>query len=112
MFKYKTLHHNEHGYVIKCSQSSPIQIGFGYFALANTENEFAEFGRMINNCYEENKDSFGFVPGQKRIQDSTPPRNMFWVFSLNELKRFTELLSQAHISLELEKIFTTVENEN
>ncbi|MBI4929310.1 MAG: hypothetical protein HY841_00990 [Bacteroidetes bacterium] len=112
MCNHKTLHHNQHGYIIKCSRCKHIQIGFGSFAVTQTMNDFFEFRQMIYENHTSAKFSHELIPEQKSIQLSTPLRNMFWVFSLNELHHFTDLLEKASISLEIEQILTTTINEN
>ena len=102
MCNYKTLHHNEHGYVVKCNTCKNIQVAFGTTAVAYTEQEFYEFKTSVYEYY--NHREFDTCPDFKNNYFKTPTPKVMLVYNLTEVKNLNSLLEEAYIGLEVEKL--------
>lgn len=108
----KILHETERGCVVQCRDCNHLRVVFGTCAITQTTGEFFEFKKMVYESYEMNKYAPDIIPEQKCIEIPTPLRNMFFVFSLNELKQLIELISRASIILETENIISDKVKQN
>lgn len=105
---YKTLHKNEHGYVIRCDGCHRLQLGYGTVILSFTDEEYYDFLTLVGAQYENNKDAM--FRDQKAIQIPTAARSVTLIFTVNELSRLFHLLIQGRNSTEHEKLFAYNEN--
>ena len=103
MCVYKKLHHNENGYVVRCNVCQHFHVAFGSTVLAHTEDQFYDFIRTVDEYYEINR--FYSCRAQKVVQIPTIARSITLVYSLEELRKLSELLHQASDKLDKEKLF-------
>jgi len=103
MCVYKKIYHNENGYVVRCGACRHFHIAFGSTVMAHTCDQFYDFIRTIDEHYNANR--FCSCRAQKLVQIPTGLRSMTLVYSLEELRKLSELLHRASDRLDKEKLF-------
>ncbi len=101
---YKILHHNEHGYVVRCERCQKIKLAFGTCALTMGRSKFSEFVDTVQK-YIDVTPEYGF-PHQKRIQIPTTCSEIQLVYTTTEVKNLYDLVEEAYLSLEIEQLFS------
>lgn len=107
MCTHRILAHNENGYVVLCAKCNHIQIAFGTTIICLTEEQFAYFKMSAYNQFNHYKDD-GF-PQQKIIQMPTFSVNTKIILSFIELKKLIELIEEADILIQVDKIINKAE---
>lgn len=102
MCKYKPLHYNRHGYIVRCKSCSHFQIAFGNIAVTADEQEFECLTNSVYNFCEKN--NIQSCPHFRNISIKTPASNVMLLFNNEEIKQFKELLQEAQFALEIEKL--------
>lgn len=110
MCNFKTLHFNEHGYVVQCEDCSRFQLAFGNIAVSQTGDEFREFTRLVAHKYGDK--TYSGCLHRKDIYLETAARNLMLVFTPTELKNLNDLLQQAELSVELNKLLKSAEQDD
>jgi len=108
MCSYRTLHHCEHGYVLRCERCGHLNIGFGTTVLALTDDQFYAFADKIEDLYAmhgEDREQH-----RKHICVPTATSSVTLIYSLNDLKHLSVLLDKAKDRLLLEKLFVFHDN--
>jgi hypothetical protein len=108
MCKFKVLEHSEHGFVALCKGCNILQIVCGNVAIIVNEPTFNAFVKMINQFANEKQ----FVTDRelRNIYLESPCRNMHLVFSANELDMLNQLLSQASLLIQAQKMLAQQAN--
>ena len=105
MCEYKILHQSENGCVILCKQCSNIRLLFSTVSIDLTETQFYEFKDAIAQYVELNQ----FRPAHQRsIYIPTSAVAIHLLYSQNDLKELTEILEDAYLSLEVEKLMAEI----
>lgn len=104
MCKYKVLHHNEDGYIVRCNECRHIKVCYKTLVLTLDEAVFYEFREVIMRNYESHRHRI--CPQQRRIHISTADPSVCMVFCLLDLERLMDMLDEAHMSLEIEKLIS------
>lgn len=102
MCDYKILHHCADGYVVKCLECGCLKLAFGNTAMAMDEQQFYEFKDAVTEHYRAYRKCVS--PTQKRIHIPTALPSLSLLYSLEDLEQLAELLDEAHLSLEIEKM--------
>ncbi|MGQ3014134.1 MAG: DUF6686 family protein [Flavobacteriales bacterium] len=104
MCRYKILHHNEDGYAVKCNECGHIKVCYKTVVLTLDEEMFYAFRDAVEHNYESHRDRI--CPHQRRIHISTADPSVSMVFCLTDLERLIQMLDEAHMSLEIEKLIS------
>lgn len=102
MCNYKVLHHNEHGYVVRCGSCGFVQVAFGTACIALTVAQFHRYKRSVESYYEMYRNEV--CHNAKCVHMPTPAKSLTLVYTVKELKQLSELLEQADACLEVEKL--------
>lgn len=104
MCKPKVLEHNKHGYVARCNKCGNIQLAFGTTSITLDEVQFDEFRETLRDYHEAHV----YLDSEevKAIYIPTAIPSISLVFSLKELQIFIDMLEQAHLSLEVNKVLS------
>lgn len=102
MCNYDILYHNQHGYVVKCKQCQHLKLAFGTAALTFNEEQFYDFKHIADGYFELNKSNN--CRTQKQIQIPTSHSAVSLVYTIDELERLTDLMEEAHINLEVQRL--------
>lgn len=93
MCNYKTLAHNEHGYVVLCNSCRHYQLAFGTTAVTFPPSDFTIFKRQLN--YYCSKEQRNPAAPQKCITLDLYCRCAMMVLNHRELLTLHELVNQA-----------------
>lgn len=102
MCNYDILFHNQHGYIVKCRECEHLKLAFGTAALTFNEEEFYDFKHIADSYFHLHKDAA--CRTQKQIQIPTAHKAVALVYTLDELENLTEILEEAHINLEVQRL--------
>ena len=108
MCSYKTLHHCEHGYVLRCEHCQHLHVGFGTTVQAFTCDQFYEFKAVAEEQYELHR--LDRERNRKHIYIATAAKAVTLIYSLHDLERLTALLDKAEERLSIEKLFVFHDN--
>ena len=103
MCQPKRLYLNKFGEITQCNCSARIQLAFGNFILALSEAELRVLQDYIPPLYEEEK-SLSQSVRERNIYLSPSIHHLMLAFSLEELAGLMDLINQAAIVLEIQKI--------
>src|SRR5688500_5880702 len=103
MCQIKRLYQNKYGEISQCACSSHIQLTFGNFVLGLSETELEVLKAYISPLYEQEKE-LGHPVNERYIYLSPSVSHLMVVFSLEELAGLMDLLNQASIVLQIQKI--------
>ena len=107
MCKHQVLAHNDNGYIVLCKKCKNFQIAFGTTVIYLSEILYEEFKIQLDDQFHlYSNDGF---PKQKIIQLQTFNENVHIVVSFNELLKLIELIEQASILIQVERL---VENKH
>ena len=109
MCKQKVLSHNEHGYVVLCKNCQHYHIAFGTTVLSLSEIQYEEFKSQAQEQFNFHKDDA--FPQQKVIQLPTFSTNVIMVLSFNELLKLIELIEEANILNQVDKLIYKAETK-
>jgi len=100
-----TLYEGSKGYVVHCACCGVFHIAYGTISFDQTENDLLKLMDVLNYNYRQYK---GIVnPDCRCVQILTPFKGFRFLFSPNELKEFEEILSQAYLLYEAERILNS-----
>lgn len=103
MCQHKVLSHNRNGYIIRCNDCCNFQIGFGTNVISFTPDQFVKFKNSAELQYELLKIVQGFSLS-KKIDLPTFSKNVYLILNQNELTKLWELIEEASVMLQLEKL--------
>lgn len=90
---FQQIYLGEDGYVVRCNECGHYQLAYLCIMLTLDEKEFRSFRRMI---YQQHEDSLHFRNHNgKSVVVQTLASGTYFLFSPNEIQRFTELLDEA-----------------
>ena len=99
MTNYRVLAQSKQGYILKCSDCTSYQLGFGTTILSFTEDEFKTYNTIVFK--EINDRAFSNTPTQKCIVTPTFSPGIKMVLSYNEFKNLKQLLAEASLIAEV-----------
>ena len=102
MCDFHILHHNAHGYVVKCPGCKTIKMAFGSVAFSMTLDQFYEFQTLVRLHYGTH--SSCIWRGQKRAEIPTANPAITLIYSLEELEALSDLMNEAELALEIERL--------
>jgi hypothetical protein len=108
MCSYKTLHHCEQGYVLRCLHCQHLHVGFGTTVQAFTRDQFYEFKAVVEEQYALHRSDR--ERNRKQVYIATAAKAVTLIYSLRDLERLTELLEKADERLSIEKLFVFHDN--
>jgi len=103
MCKYKTLAHNENGYVILCHGCRQYQLAFGTTAVSFPPSDFAIFKRQLN--YYAEKEEYKTGGTHKCISLDLFCRCAMMVVTYEEFIKLRDLIGLASFHENVETIF-------
>jgi hypothetical protein len=101
---HRCLHSNELGCAVRCPGGCCLHVYFGNVALALKPDELAPWLGTVENLYHRHALAAAEEPDLRRISLRSPVDNLALLFSLNELVWLNDLLTSAHLLLEVERI--------
>lgn len=108
MCRYKTLHHAESGYVVRCERCGNFHVGFGTTVLAMTMEQLEAFSKTVDEQYSWHNDHPD--RSHKMVLIPTADRSVSLVYSVNDLKQLSALLRKAFDRIAIEKLFVFHDN--
>lgn len=102
MCNYDILHHNEHGYIVKCRGCENLKVAFGTTTLTLNEDDFYELKYIADACYDRYKNCS--CRSQKQIQIPTTTQAITLVYTLEELEKLIQLMDEAYINMEVQRL--------
>jgi hypothetical protein len=108
MCQFTTLHHNVHGYVVRCADCRHIQVGFGTTAISYSSEEFEELRQNLRQCHDFYQDSP--FPEMKCVHFQQMGSQVKLVYSPREVARLLDLVEMAALMLEIEKTLNPHQN--
>lgn len=109
MCQHKVLSHNQHGYIIRCIECDHFQIGFGTTVISFTPDQFTRFKKSAELQYILLKKDKS-IPLRKDIDLPTFSENVQLMLNHAELVKFWDLIEEASVMLQLEKLLEPNEN--
>jgi hypothetical protein len=106
MCNYKTLAHNEHGYVILCNHCRHYQLAFGTTAVTFSPAAYSGFKKQLGFYHERGNTRNSEI--QKCISLDLSCRCVMMVLNYEEFGRLYELVSQAGFNEGMETIFEDI----
>lgn len=109
MCEHKVLSHNQNGYIIRCLECDHFQIGFGTTVISFSPGQFARFKKSAELQYflfQKDKN----IPLRKDIDLPTFSKNVQLMLNYAELVNLWNLIEEASVMLQLEKLFEPNEN--
>lgn len=106
MCNYKTLAHNEHGYVILCHSCKHYQLAFGTTAVTFPPSDFSIFKKQLN--YYRNDEKYKAIENQKCISLDLFCRCAMMVLNYDEFIKLSDLVSLATFNENMETIFEDI----
>lgn len=98
------LHSNEFGCALRCPGGCCLHVYFGNVALAIKPAELSAWLGTVHQLYNGHALAAAAEPDTRRIALRSPVTNLTLLFSLNELVWLNDLLTSAHLLLEVERI--------
>ena len=81
-----------------------LKLAFGTTVMAMSETQFYEFKHVIVEYYHSYKKCVS--QSQKRIHIPTALSSISLLYSLDDLEQLAELMDEAHLSIEIDKLLT------
>ncbi|GEO04946.1 hypothetical protein AAE02nite_26100 [Adhaeribacter aerolatus] len=103
MCEVKRLYQNNFGEISQCGCSARIQLNFGNFVLGLSETELEVLQGYSPPLYEQEKEA-GRPTNERNIYLSPSVYHLMLAFSLEELAGLMDLINQASIVLQIQKI--------
>ncbi|MEM0993604.1 MAG: DUF6686 family protein [Bacteroidota bacterium] len=97
-----TLYEGRMGYVVHCAACKTFHIAYGTVAFDQTENSLLTLMEVLRQNYCRYNNTID--PDCRCVQIQTPFKGFRFLFSTNELREFGEMLQQAHLVYEAERI--------
>lgn len=104
MCRYKIYHQSDHGYIVRCHSCEHIQLAFGTSVMTYTREQFNEFVDSVYEYYTAYQHECSRK--QKTIRIPTLSASISLAFSLNELEILMNMLEEAAVLIETDKILT------
>ena len=99
------LYEGSKGYVVHCSCCEMFHIAYGNITFDQTENDLLKFMDILHYNYRQYK---GIInPDCRCVQILTPFKGFRFLFSTRELKELGEILNQAYLLYEAERIMNS-----
>jgi hypothetical protein len=102
MCNYHIIHHNEHGYIVKCKGCARLKLAFGTTSLSMDEDEFYDFKQVTEHYYELQRDCE--CRTYKQVQIPTATKSITLVYTIEEIERLISLMDEAYINMEVQKL--------
>lgn len=109
MCEHKVLSHNQNGYIIRCIECGHFQIGFGTTVISFTPDQFVRFKKSAELQYILLKKDKS-IPLRKDIDLPTFCENVKIMLNHVELIKLWNLIEEASVMLQLEKLLEPNEN--
>lgn len=103
MCQHKLLFRNKFGQITQCGCSARIQLSFGNFVLGLSDIELDVLKTYIPRVYEAEKETATHTR-ERSIYLSPSIDHLMLAFSIEELEGLMDLLNQASLTLEVQKI--------
>ncbi len=100
MCQFTTLHHNAHGYVVRCSDCHHIQVGFGTTAISYSPEDFRELRQNLRQCHEFYLESP--FPEMKCVHFQQVGQQVKLVYTPKEIAQLTDLVEMAALMLDIQ----------
>ncbi|MEL7122154.1 MAG: DUF6686 family protein [Bacteroidota bacterium] len=100
------LYESQKGFVVYCYCCKTFHIAYGTVALDLTETSLLSLINVLVAYYQDYKDKVD--PRCRCIQVLTPFNGIRLLFSLPELKELANILSEAHLILNSERIVNSI----
>ncbi|MEM9886269.1 MAG: DUF6686 family protein [Bacteroidota bacterium] len=97
-----TLYEGHNGYVVYCSHCKAFHIAYGTVSFDQTESSLLSLMEVLNYNYHQYRNAFD--PDCRCVQIITPFTGFRFLLSTNELLEFSEMLQQAFLVFEAERI--------
>ncbi|MEM8525794.1 MAG: DUF6686 family protein [Bacteroidota bacterium] len=99
------LYEGSKGYVVYCSCCKIFHIAYGTLSFDQTEKDLLKFIDILSHNYKQ----YGGIvnPNCRCVQILTPFKGFRFLFSTNELKELNEILNQAYLLYEAERIMNS-----
>lgn len=99
---HNTLYEEKNGYVVYCEHCNIFHITYGTVSFDQTETSLLTLMNVLEFHHLQYKDKVH--PDCRCIQIATPFTGFRLLFSINEIEAFNEMLSQAYLVFEAERI--------
>lgn len=110
MCNLQILTHSENGYVVQCEQCRHFQLAFGTAVVCFSEEELVRFERIVRETGTTYEDD-GF-PDRKNINLPLFSENVQLIVSIRELHQLQQLISEAWIMKETNKLLSQHDNSS
>ena len=112
MCQHKVLAHNKQGYIIQCNKCNHFQIGFGTAIVCFTTVQFEKFIKQAELQQEIFGQEENTYPNYKKVALPTFSRNVQLMMSYQELNKMCELIEEANVMIQLEKMLEPKKESN
>lgn len=102
MCEFKVLNKHHLGYVVKCEICENLHVVFGNLAFPIKETDFVNLYSVVEKELKFRKDDKEL--SARKIYLTIPGSSISMVFSINELKAFSELLHESYIQNEINNL--------
>ncbi|PBQ30249.1 hypothetical protein CNR22_00230 [Sphingobacteriaceae bacterium] len=106
MCNYKTLAHNENGYIILCNSCNHYRLAFGTTAVSFPPSDFSIFKSQLT--YHFNQEKYKTSPAQKCISLDLFCRCTIMVLTYEEFLKLNDLVALASFNEKMETIFEDI----
>ncbi|MEM6698871.1 MAG: DUF6686 family protein [Bacteroidota bacterium] len=100
-----TLYEGREGYVVYCNCCQLFHIAYGTISFDQTETDLLRFMEVLSHNYNQYHDVVN--PDCRCVQITTPFKGFRFLFSTNELQEFNEMLGEAYLLYEAERIMNS-----
>ncbi|MEM0998807.1 MAG: DUF6686 family protein [Bacteroidota bacterium] len=101
---FQILHHNEVGYIARCSCCEDVQIELGNIATHMDVESFHNFHASLIEISHDLESSLAEAPSGQKIMLRTPVQNIYMAFTLREFAATLDLFGQASVMLEINEL--------
>ncbi|MCC3156919.1 hypothetical protein LJ737_06705 [Hymenobacter sp. 15J16-1T3B] len=101
---HRCLHSNEFGCALRCPGGCCLHVYFGNVTLALKPHEVTRWLDTVAQLFRGHALQAAAEPDTRRISLRSPVDSLTLLFSLNELIWLNDLLTSAHLLLEVERI--------
>lgn len=106
MCNHRILAHSENGYIVQCKNCNHYQLAFGTSVICLSAKQYVKFKTVMSSQYEYWQ--YNGFPNQKNVELPTFSSNTQFVLTFNELEKFKELIEEAEVLLEVDRILQSV----
>lgn len=89
--------------MVRCKQCGNLQVAFGTVVMAFTEEQFSDFVATVSGLLHAHRHVA--CRHQKIIRIPTASTSIMLVFSASEVDALAQMLDEADMELEIEKLF-------